>query len=85
MILFKNQIFANLNGHAIIGVKYFLSRLAKLAPKPSRHETHLDPFYPSVRSRGFEERCLSDRKWIEKRVETKLDSEKVKIKRESGI
>ena len=66
--------------------KYFLSRLAKLAPKPSRHETHFDLSHPSVRSRVS--RCLSDKqKLIMSRKEgwNELDSEKVKIKRESGI
>jgi len=33
MTLFKNQIFANLNGHAIIGVKIFFVTVGKIGAK----------------------------------------------------
>ena len=65
--------------------KYFLSRLAKLAPKPSRHETHFDLSHPSVRSRVLSRGVCQTNKMSRKEGWNELDSEKVKIKRESGI
>ena len=64
--------------------KYFLSRLAKLAPKPSRHETHFDPSPIRQWGQGFRGVCQTN-KMSRKEGWNELDSEKVKIKRESGI
>lgn len=85
MTLFKNQIFANLNGHAIIGVKIFFVTVGKIGAKTLQA---WNPFRPPLLSvsevKGFRGVCQTN-KMSRKEGWNELDSEKVKIKRESGI
>ena len=85
MTLFKNQIFANLNGHAIIGVKIFFVTVGKIGAKTLQAWNPLfDLSHPSVRSRVS--RCLSDKQNESKRgLKRTWLWEGQKIKRESGI
>ena len=85
MTLFKNQIFANLNGHAIIGVKIFFVTVGKIGAKTLQAWNPFRPPLPSVSEvKGFRGVCQTN-KMSRKEGWNELDSEKVKIKRESGI